>query len=490
MRLLRVRVKNFRSIEDSGWVEVGEVACLVGKNESGKTNFLQGLSRINPPPGVSGSFDLTQDYPRRHLNEIEAQLKKDDAKWPECLEVEYQLSEVEVATLARHFGDGVLNFGDDRIVRVTKDYNGSKSYYFESDSSALIKALVKRFQISGPPSDATTVAQFRERAAAAEPSEAIEKAIGLLDSWKGGYRHTAMNWLSGWEPYFVYFSDYERMVGEGNVRELLQMRDKREQLSGGERTFLSLLDMANADLDDLKEGAYEPLKARLEGASIQLSQTLYEYWRQNQTSEIEVDHDYIDRSGHPNRDLVLKVRVRDTRHLMSVPVDQRSNGFVWFFSFLINFSRIRDTYPNRPLVLLLDEPGTALHGTAQRDFLRVIDERLNDHQVMYSTHQPFLVDPERLDRARPVVDDPDRGTVVTNNPYKIDAETLFPIQAALGYEIGQTLFVAPNVLLVEGTSDLVYLQLASRALEADGETGLDRRWTITPVGGLIGWTPS
>ena len=114
----------------------------------------------------------------------------------------------------------------------------------------------------------------------------------------------------------------------------------------------------------------------------------------------------------------------------------------------------------------------------------MIDERLSDHQVLYTTHQPFLVDPSRLDRARPVVDDPEKGTKVSNNPYKIDNDTLFPIQAALGYEIGQTLFVAPNVLLVEGTSDLIYLQLMSRALEAAGEPGLDRRWTITPVGGV------
>jgi hypothetical protein len=180
----------------------------------------------------------------------------------------------------------------------------------------------------------------------------------------------------------------------------------------------------------------------------------------------------------------VKVRVEDKRHGVSVPIDRRSNGFVWFFSFLVNFGQIRAKYPERPLVLLLDEPGTALHGLAQHDFLRVLDGRLAEHQILYTTHQPFLVDPDRLDRARPVVEADPGGTKVHAHAYKVDNDTLFPLQAALGYAIGQTLFVAPNVLLVEGTSDLIYLQLLSRACEQAGKQGLDRRWTITPVGGI------
>lgn len=120
----------------------------------------------------------------------------------------------------------------------------------------------------------------------------------------------------------------------------------------------------------------------------------------------------------------------------------------------------------------------------QRDFLKVLDGKLSEHQIIYTTHQPFLVDPDRLDRARPVVEDGDEGTKVYNHAYRVDNDTLFPLQAALGYAIGQTLFVAPNVLLVEGTSDLIYMQLLSRACERKGGAGLDRRWVVTPVGGI------
>ncbi len=44
MRLNQVTVTDYRCINDSGPVEVGDVTCLVGKNESGKTAFLQRAS--------------------------------------------------------------------------------------------------------------------------------------------------------------------------------------------------------------------------------------------------------------------------------------------------------------------------------------------------------------------------------------------------------------------------------------------------------------
>jgi hypothetical protein len=50
-------------------------------------------------------------------------------------------------------------------------------------------------------------------------------------------------------------------------------------------------------------------------------------------------------------------------------------------------------------------------------------------------------------------------------------------------DITQTLFVGAHALLVEGPGDLV-VSWFSRELRARRRTGLDRRWTITPVGGL------
>lgn len=65
-----------------------------------------------------------------------------------------------------------------------------------------------------------------------------------------------------------------------------------------------------------------------------------------------------------------------------------------------------------------------------------------------------------------------------------DRDTLFPLQGALGYELTQTLFVGKHSLLVEGPSDILYLYAWSSALIRRKRTGLDRRWTVCPAGGI------
>ena len=179
----------------------------------------------------------------------------------------------------------------------------------------------------------------------------------------------------------------------------------------------------------------------------------------------------------------LKVRLYDNRHLLSLPFEEHSTGFCWFFSFLAAFS----AYDNdeEPVVILLDEPGLGLHARAQADFLRFIDQRLSKRcQVIYSTHSPFMVQPGTLERVR-LVQDGGRevGSTVTDNVLSLDRDTLFPLQGALGYDMVQHLFIAPHNLIVEGTSDFTYLSLLSTFLIESGRTGLDQKWSIIPVGG-------
>lgn len=63
-------------------------------------------------------------------------------------------------------------------------------------------------------------------------------------------------------------------------------------------------------------------------------------------------------------------------------------------------------------------------------------------------------------------------------------DTLFPLQGALGYEVTQSLFIGPNTWLVEGPSDILYLNVLSQALNKLRRTGCDPRWTLCPSGGI------
>jgi hypothetical protein len=179
----------------------------------------------------------------------------------------------------------------------------------------------------------------------------------------------------------------------------------------------------------------------------------------------------------------LDTFVSDPNSVYDVEVnfDERSRGFKWFFSFYITFAADTQGGSAENAVLLLDEPGLYLHATSQGDLLRHLESDFKN-QVLYTTHSPFMVPTDNLDAVRTVNIDQDAGTTVTNDPSG-DPRTLFPIQAALGYSLAQTLFVGPNNLIVEGVTDYWIMSAISDYLHGAGKTGLPPDLTLTPAGG-------
>ena len=187
-----------------------------------------------------------------------------------------------------------------------------------------------------------------------------------------------------------------------------------------------------------------------------------------------------------NNQKILDIRIYNKKHRVSLPLRNRSKGFIWFFSFLIWFSRIQGEKDCK-YVLLLDEPGLNLHAAAQNDLLAFINKELaSKYQVIYTTHSPFMINSESLNQVRTVYDSQDSkdGSIISEAIQEKDPDTLFPLQAALGYDIAQNLYISKNNLIVEGVSDLIFLESISEYLKELGKTGLDENITIVPTGGL------
>ena len=189
-----------------------------------------------------------------------------------------------------------------------------------------------------------------------------------------------------------------------------------------------------------------------------------------------------------NSAYIFSTRIENTRHDSSVSFDDRSAGFVWFFSFLIWFNYLQKKEDN--LIILLDEPGLTLHAKAQGDLIRFFKEKITPKfQLLYTTHSPFMLDFSDILSARTVEDmtgedDTVLGTKVGSKVLSKDRDTTFPLQAAFGYDITQTLFIGNNTLLVEGPSDILYLTYFSNKLKELGRTGLSSDWTLCPSGGI------
>lgn len=488
MLLKDVRITDYRSVEDSGVVPLDdEVTCLVGKNESGKTAFLQALHLLNPLNPIKGktTYDEVMDYPSRKSS---AYKKVRDTSPATVVRATFELEEHEAAAVREDLGAHALKA---LTVRIEAGYGPSKTYSAQYDETAVVKHLASALEV--PSADrkaidaAQTVLALREAlAAVAEPTSAVTELAARLAEWRDGSlgKYLLDRYWDRWLPVFFYFDDYSTMRGRVSMP-FIKSREAADTLEESEKTFLALLATVDADLADFETVNFERLTRELEGAANGITEQVFQYWTQNKNLRLEIRVSAADPADEPPLDQgpIVNVRIYNPRHYVSVPFDERSRGFVWFFSFFAYFSNI-EQQEGRRTILLLDEPGLALHATAQGDFLRFIDAELaKNHQVLYSTHSPFLVKPDRFDRVRTVQDVDGKGTQVSADVFRTDSETVFPLQTALGYELAQTLFVGPDCLLVEGPSDLLYLQVLSQACEAAGLTGLDPRWVVTPVGG-------
>ncbi len=492
MKLVEVQITKFRNILDSESVQVQpDVTCLVGKNESGKTAFLHALYRLLPARG-NVALSVHDQYPawlekRDRLQGVDL----DDVRPAQAT---FELDAADVAAVADILGEGVLS---GTRLRLEKSYGGTLYYTVKTNEAAAVRHLIDGLDFSDGQAkharSVTSLAELRkltsELSEKADDEQATAAGTALASRihevyGKRDVSAAAYNVLKSRVPRFFYFHEYSALPYVVGIQRVLQAADT--DLKDGELTARALLRMAAAADEYLLNPNYERRKRELENVANALTGDVLQYWSQNPELRVYPDIERATPKGQPGPDEdELKIRIWDNRHQLSLPFDEHSTGFRWFFSFLAAFSEYE--FAETPVVILLDEPALGLHARAQADFLRFIDERLSErHQVIYTTHSPFMVQPGKLERVR-MVEDKGRedGAKVSANIMSTDRDTLFPLQGALGYDLVQHLFIAPHNLIVEGTSDYTYLRVISDFVAQQGNReSLDERWSMVPVGGM------
>jgi len=489
MKLISFHVRLFRNIIDSGPIAVEDNTCLVGKNEAGKSAIIEALHRLNPAKPVA--LDLLDEYPRwlKKAHEITGEIK--DAV---PITATFQLSPEEVSELEAQFGS-VLQRNE---IEVSRKYTGDftlnvplklEDYvreFVQRDAPEVIRPLLAGIRTTTDL--AKGLGEIAARTSADnEPTpeaQAAKQAAATLSERLGGAASLTAaveRMLRPLVPKTFYFSQYSQLRGRYSLDEViaaLQDGSDDEEIQAA-ADFLTLARIAPTNVETWD---FEASNAELEAISSLLTQRVRSNWKQNQHLKLVVKIESVpDQPGKPKR--FLQFRVEDTRHDFSSRLDRRSTGFRWFVSFVASFFEFEK---NRNIVLLLDEPGLSLHARAQKDLLDAIDAHLTvGRQVIYTTHSPFMVRTEALHRARIVEDrGPEVGSIVTNEAgVTSDPDTLFPLQAALGYDIAQNLFIGNRNILVEGTSDVLYLAVMSANLGRLGRTSFPDNARLLPSGG-------
>lgn len=504
MKLTGFRIHNYRAILDSGWVDVEDITVIVGKNESGKTALLKALHKFNP--FKPEPYSLEREWPRGHRKE-----RSLDAV---VVGTRFAFTESEAAEAKALWPAGDAPSG----VEISKTYKGDLRFNFvpvdlppQAERATIVTALrerikpdndetsgelrtaiggvrdeaVKLVEKSGPAAVQAQLAGWKgrldqtvqgENAADAPECERLKSELDAIGRSAdiAGARQKLVEQVKTWIPRFIYMDDHKPFSGIAYLDQIKQRKDK-DQLTDEDKTFLMLMELASLDFEQEHGRATTTDKEQrmldMNDASLTLTNLLASHWSQKQYNvRFEAD-------GHH-----VIAFVSDALQPALVPLNERSKGFQWFFSFDSMFLYETDgTF--KDAIILLDEPGLHLHIDAQRDLLIRLREYAKDNQLIYTTHLPFMIDMERLDTVRFCTESKDRGAHVTTDFEATDQPTRFPIQAHLGMSMSQSLFVGSYNLVVEGITDFWILSTMASIMRDGGQRSLDDRIVVTPAGG-------
>jgi predicted ATP-dependent endonuclease of OLD family len=121
MDLKAFRVRMYKGILDSGWVDIDSLTVLVGKNESGKTSLLKALHKLNPYE--SDPYEMVKEWPRG--------LRTERSEEHVVCVARFQLSDQEKSELTEI--THIEKIPD--IVEASRNYSGKLEIKFEEELS-------------------------------------------------------------------------------------------------------------------------------------------------------------------------------------------------------------------------------------------------------------------------------------------------------------------------------------------------------------------
>lgn len=505
MRLQSFRITNFRSIQDSGDIDASRITALLGRNESGKSNLLRGLYSLNPLDGFK-DLNPIKDFPRdRRLEECKDDTPVVSSLWTldgndrnELLEVFPSATEIDKILVERTYKGQApivsfpdmrgpnLNVSDikNKVKKIAAGVRakGSDQNTLEAEADKFEeKASVIEYRSTWATEFTVLSKHIRTQLAGADV-ELTETQEGHLSDLEElgesilNYNASLKNgkdWVRRNLPKFFYLDDYPELDGRQDIAAYMN-RKQQGHATSADLNFEKLCKVAGLNPGNLQSilNDAEQRNQLANRASAVITREVKRLWKDRELKiRFNLDGNHFDTFiSDPTATYDVEVNLND-----------RSRGFQWFFAFYVSFAADTNGGTVDNAILLLDEPGLYLHAKSQGDLLRHFEDDF-ENQILYSTHSPFMVPTHNLDAIRTVNIADKIGTTVTNSPTG-DERTLFPIQAALGYDLAQSLFVGPSNLIVEGVTDFWILSSVSAYLTDTGRSGLNHNLTLTPAGG-------
>ena len=447
MKITKIRIKNFRSIKDSGDIEfVDNLFVLAGQNESGKSSILEAMEAYE-----------NENFNRDNVNFEEFQ--NDNNAQEICCTYTIDNIDSFVSGLESEIRDQFKVDAEDfldtkkianklKYFTITKEFDHeSNSLSINTDTSVIdiLKSSIKQ----------------RERSVVSnvdgeQRQESVQESI--IDLENEDNIKTISKILFDLTPSILLFNDFSDLLPDKILISDLEAKNQKAQGYKAVKNLEKLLKKNFVDIAKL--GILQKTSATNQEAD-QISITFQKDWKQKVYGNNEVKIKFqieVDSTNNNQQTVFFYIETKDGVFLEP---RKRSKGMIWFLS---SWLELKAKENSNKLVILYDEPGLYLHIKAQKDMLNVF-KRLtcnNGHQVIYSTHLSSLIDTDNLSNIGLVLNTKDSGTSVEglttskiNTHNKRDA--LQPVAEAMGLEPLKDFSILNNKnILLEGLSDFWY----------------------------------
>lgn len=390
MKLIEAEIYDFKSIKKEKVKLNGSQLCFVGKNECGKSSIIQAISYLN---------FLDYEFENIHLN-------KSSKSYPKGLPVIIGLFEVTKETYQK-------------LIEIL-----SVEIYLEllEIPISLDKAYIQLKRWGNGISNLSLILTDKENFKLDISSQVENKAKFWNDFYEKIY------------PNIEYYENEELLLEPATIEQLVSSEKKFE-------TFRRLLYISGCDdlsiLDTEDDNFISTYLSKLEDV---FNEILKKHYKQDESINVRIQ---------TIRGNKLSLVIRDSTKL-SFAINERSPGFKYYFSFLINKLYSKTKNGNKKTILLLDEPGNNLHPNGSKDLLISFNEIAENSQLLYTTHNPFLTIRNNVDALVFVYKSPKEGTKINHKPFLNKYQIL---RKELGILLNDSFLLGDINLVVEGNTE-------------------------------------
>lgn len=456
MRISKIRIKNYRSIKDSGDILFNDnLFVIAGQNESGKSSILEALRSFENSQSTKDTLNFEMEKKEQLIQSISCTYTNLTEDFHDSI----------LTFIAGIFIDSDPNFNtvdpgdiihEDKIKRI-KEFTITKIFDFTSgkllkkiliDKNVLniIKNILKN-EITYKVNDDTKA--FDKKIL----SELLEKSITTIIG----------EFLTN-SPEIIFFNDFTTLLPDK-----ILLTDLKNKAADGHKAVMNLEGLLNTTFEKIASKNTPQKISAADSESQIISVNFQKDWQQKIYGTNDVKLKFFienNKSGLPEISFYV-----ETLESQFLEPRKRSKGMIWFLSLWLEL-KAKEDFEN--LIFLFDEPGLHLHIKAHNDMLSVFHKLISKgHQIIYSTHSPSLIETDYLHNIGLVINDKTKGTIIEglttsriNTTNKRDA--LQPIAEAMGLDIARNFsIINQRNVLVEGLSDFWYFKGMSKLLKIE-----------------------